>query len=110
MLQEERKEASPSVAAATQSEAKMASWNQIEAQWPALAGQVKAKWNRLTDEDLARIAGRSESLVSMVQERYGVLRVYAEKNVSDWAGALPLAKIPLVEGPRPLRRNGRHPR
>lgn len=88
----------------------MASWNQIEAQWPALADQVKAKWHRLTDDDIEHIAGRSASLVSMLQERYGVLRVYAEKNVSDWAGTLPLAKIPLVEGPRPLRRHGRHPR
>lgn len=88
----------------------MASWNQIEAQWPALAAQVKAKWHRLTDDDLEHIAGRSASLVSMVQERYGVLRFYAEKHVADWADKLLLTKIPLVERPRTLRRHGRHAR
>lgn len=79
----------------------MASWNQIEAQWPALTDQVKAKWRKLTDEDLEHIAGRSASLVSMVQERYGVLRIYAEKHVGEWAEKLPLAEAPAGAAPRP---------
>ncbi|MBK7537179.1 MAG: hypothetical protein IPI49_17800 [Myxococcales bacterium] len=67
----------------------MSSWNQIETQWPLLTAQVKAKWLKLTEEDLKAIAGRRDSLVSMLQERYGVLRVDAEKHVNNWADKLP---------------------
>ena len=54
-------------------------WTQIEGQWHQIAGQVKSKWGKLTDDDLKNVAGKQEQLVGKVQERYGVLKEEAEK-------------------------------
>ena len=50
------------------------------------AGQrsLKEKWGELTDDDLDRIDGRREELVGKVQERYGMAREAAEKEVSEF--------------------------
>jgi uncharacterized protein YjbJ (UPF0337 family) len=60
-------------------------WNQIESQWTQITGHVKSKWPKLTDTDILKIAGKQEQLVDKVQERYGVLKMEAEKQVHDWS-------------------------
>ncbi|CAL1239643.1 CsbD family protein [Candidatus Methylocalor cossyra] len=61
-------------------------WDQIKGNWHQLKGTVKAHWGRLTDDELERIAGDQERLVGVIQERYGITREEAEKQVSgfDW--------------------------
>jgi uncharacterized protein YjbJ (UPF0337 family) len=59
-------------------------WNQIEGQWHQLRGQVKSTWAKLTDDDLKNIAGKQEQLIGKVQERYGILKEEAEKQVHAW--------------------------
>ena len=45
---------------------------------------VKERWGKLTDNDIDVIDGRSEQLVGTIQERYGIARDAAQKQVDEW--------------------------
>jgi len=64
-------------------------WDRIQGEWKQLSSQVKAKWAKLTDDDLKTISAKKDALVGKVQERYGVLRDEAEKQVDEWLSKLP---------------------
>ena len=59
-------------------------WDRIEGQWKQVTGKVKAQWGKLTDDDLDVVAGRRDQLAGKIQERYGVAKDEAEKQVSEW--------------------------
>jgi uncharacterized protein YjbJ (UPF0337 family) len=63
-------------------------WDQIEGKWKQFKGSAKQKWGQLTDDDLEYIAGKRESLVGKLQERYGLAREEAEKNADEWLKAM----------------------
>jgi uncharacterized protein YjbJ (UPF0337 family) len=56
----------------------------LKGQWLQLKGEVREKWGKLTNDDLDKIQGRAEQLVGRIQERYGVARADAERQVKDW--------------------------
>ena len=56
----------------------------LKGQWLQLKGKVREQWGKLTDDDLDVIAGRREELAGMIQERYGVARDEADKQVAAW--------------------------
>ena len=68
-------------------------WDQIRGQWLQFKGQVKSKWGKLTDDDITSISGKKDQLIGRIQERYGVLKDEAEKQVDAW-----LAQIPPPRG------------
>lgn len=43
----------------------------LEGQWKQVKGSIRNWWGKLTDDDVDRIAGKSEKLVGLLQERYG---------------------------------------
>jgi uncharacterized protein YjbJ (UPF0337 family) len=45
--------------------------NELSSQWEKIKGEIRSQWNKLTDEDINRIAGSKDKLVSVLQERYG---------------------------------------
>jgi uncharacterized protein YjbJ (UPF0337 family) len=59
-------------------------WEQVEGKWNQLKGVVKVKWSKLTDNDLEFIAGKRDQLVGKIQERYGIGKEEAERQVNDW--------------------------
>jgi uncharacterized protein YjbJ (UPF0337 family) len=59
-------------------------WDQIEGQWKQMKGKVKTKWGKLTDDDLTTIAGHKDQLVGRIQERYGIQKDEAERQVQEW--------------------------
>jgi uncharacterized protein YjbJ (UPF0337 family) len=59
-------------------------WDQIEGKWKHSAGVVKQKWGKLTDDDLTVIAGKKDELVGKIQERYGIAREAAQKQVDEF--------------------------
>ncbi len=63
-------------------------WDRVEGNWRQLAGKVKEKWGKLTDDDITVINGKQDQLVGRIQERYGVAKDEAEKQVKTWAGGL----------------------
>ena len=56
----------------------------IAGNWKQFKGKVKEQWGKLTDDDLEVIDGKRDQMIGRVQERYGIARDEAEKQVSDW--------------------------
>ena len=52
--------------------------------WKQVKGKVKEQWGKLTDDDIDVIDGKRDQLVGKVQERTGVAKDEAEKQVSEW--------------------------
>jgi uncharacterized protein YjbJ (UPF0337 family) len=61
-------------------------WDRIEGNWKQAAGKAKVQWGKLTDDDLDVVAGRREQLAGKIQERYGIAKDEAEKQLSEWEG------------------------
>jgi uncharacterized protein YjbJ (UPF0337 family) len=56
-------------------------WDQIQGNWKQMAGKIRETWGKLTDDELETIAGRRDQLVGVIQNRYGVAKEEAEKQV-----------------------------
>ena len=65
-------------------------WDQIEGNWKQYRGKAKAKWGELTDDDLAAIAGRREQLAGVLQERYGIAKEEAHRELDAFVDSLKL--------------------
>ena len=64
-------------------------WDRIAGQWKQIGAQVKAKWAKLTDDDLRMASAKKDALIGKIQERYGLLRDEAERQVDEWIAKLP---------------------
>jgi uncharacterized protein YjbJ (UPF0337 family) len=63
-------------------------WDRVEGNWKQFTGKVREKWGKLTDDDLQVINGQQDPLVGRIQERYGVAKDEAQKQVKNWVGGL----------------------
>lgn len=59
-------------------------WDQIEGNWKQVKGAVKERWGKLTDDDLTIAEGKMESFRGRLQERYGITKEEAEKQINDF--------------------------
>ena len=64
------------------------SWDQVEGNWKQFKGKVRETWGELTDDELEQIAGKRDILLGKIQERHGVAREEAEKQLKDWEATL----------------------
>ena len=79
-------------------------WDQIQARWKQLKGQVKQKWGQLTFNSkatnagkLERIDGKREQLAGKLQEKYDHDKALSEKELDDFTHSLePKDKTPSV--------------
>jgi len=58
--------------------------DQLGGKWKQMKGSVKEKWGKLTDDDINVINGREDQLVGRIQERYGIEKEEARKQVDEW--------------------------
>jgi uncharacterized protein YjbJ (UPF0337 family) len=56
-------------------------WEQIQGNWKQISGKLRETWGRLTDDDFDRIAGKRDQLIGAIQQRYGIAKEEAEKQV-----------------------------
>ncbi len=56
----------------------------IADQWHRLKGLLRRRWARLTEEDLARTDGNSAYLAGVIEQRYGMIREVADRQVRDF--------------------------
>jgi len=56
----------------------------IKGKWNQVKGKIKAKWGKLTDDDLKQIEGNREKIIGKIQERYGKSKEEAKKEYNDW--------------------------
>ena len=59
-------------------------WDRVEGQWKQFKGTVKQKWGKLTDDDLDYINGSRDQFVGRLQERYGIAKDEASRQLDDW--------------------------
>ena len=59
-------------------------WDKVEGNWKQMKGAVKEKWGKLTDDDLTVAAGKRDALVGRLQERYGIAKDEAEKQLNEF--------------------------
>ena len=45
---------------------------------------MKEQWGKLTDDDIALVNGKRDQLAGKIQERYGIGKDEAERQLSDW--------------------------
>ena len=53
-------------------------------QWKQLKGKLKEQWGKLTDDDLTVLEGNLDQLTGRVQERYGIARDEADRQVREF--------------------------
>jgi len=61
--------------------------DQMKGKWKQIKGSVKERWGKLTDDDLDVIDGQHDQLIGKIQERYGIAREAAQKQVDEWNAA-----------------------
>ncbi|MES2404353.1 MAG: CsbD family protein [Pseudomonadota bacterium] len=58
--------------------------DRIKGQWRQLNGKLKSRWGKLTDDDLRVADGNAEYLAGKLQERYGIAKDEATKQVREF--------------------------
>ena len=56
----------------------------FKGQWKQLKGEIKMRWNQLTDDDIDVIDGAKDKLIGRLQERYGWEKEKAHREIDSW--------------------------
>src|SRR5262249_11384013 len=59
-------------------------WDQVEGKWRQMTGSIKQQWGKLTDDDLDYINGKRDEFLGRLQQRYGIAREEAQKQLDRW--------------------------
>jgi uncharacterized protein YjbJ (UPF0337 family) len=60
----------------------------FKGQWLQIKGKLREQWGKLTNDDVDQIQGQSEQLIGRVQERYGLAKDEAKRQVNQWLDEL----------------------
>ena len=60
------------------------SWDQIAGDWKQFEGKVQKQWGKLTNDDLQEAKGDQKILAGKIQERYGITKEEADRQVKEW--------------------------
>ena len=58
--------------------------DRISGRWKQVKGRIKEQWGRLTDDDLDVIAGKRDQLLGRIQQRHGVAKEEAQRQVRQF--------------------------
>lgn len=59
-------------------------WDKIAGNWKQFKGEVRRQWGKLTDDEVEQMAGERDKLVGKIQERYGIAKDEANRQVQAW--------------------------
>jgi uncharacterized protein YjbJ (UPF0337 family) len=59
-------------------------WDRVEGNWKQVKGKAQQQWGKLTNDDLDVIAGKRTELSGRLQERYGLAKDDADRQIDDW--------------------------
>ena len=68
-------------------------WDVIAGDWKQIKAHIKSKWAKLTDDDLQALEAKKDAIVGKIQERYGVKRDEAERQVDEWIAKIPTRAV-----------------
>ena len=71
--------------------------DRIEGGWKKVMGKVKEQWGKLTDDDLDVIAGKRDQLLGRIQQRHGIAKDEAERQVETFERSNPDYKFERSE-------------
>jgi uncharacterized protein YjbJ (UPF0337 family) len=60
-------------------------WDQIAGKWKEVSGEAKKRWGDLTDDELLEIEGNRDILAGKIQQRYGIAKEEANRQIDEWA-------------------------
>ncbi len=63
-------------------------WEQVAGKWKQFSGEVKKQWGKLTDDELMQVNGSRDVLAGKLQEKYGIAKEQANKQIDEWASKL----------------------
>ncbi|HEX6259565.1 MAG TPA: CsbD family protein [Woeseiaceae bacterium] len=63
-------------------------WNKVSGNWKRMKGAVKARWGKLTHNEVQEARGRREALNGFIQARYGIDRESADREIDAWLKTL----------------------
>jgi uncharacterized protein YjbJ (UPF0337 family) len=63
-------------------------WDTVQGKWKQFTGHAKENWGKLTDDDLDQAAGKRDQLIGKIQERYGIAKDEAERQVDEWSARM----------------------
>ena len=58
--------------------------DQMKGNWKQFVGKAKEKWGRLTTDDWKVVEGKRDQLVGKIQERSGITRDEAERQLGEF--------------------------
>jgi len=58
--------------------------DKIQGNWKELSGGVHHEWGKLTHNDVEQVKGDVEMLAGKIEERYGVTKAEARKQIEHW--------------------------
>ncbi len=59
-------------------------WDHIEESWDQFKEGIQIKWSKLSANDLDKIAGNRDFLMTALQRSYGKSKREAEQEISAW--------------------------
>lgn len=94
----------------------MMNQQQFQTQWAALQPKIKQKWTKFTDQDLRQVNGQRDKFIVQLQQKYGINKEQAEKELVELgrvlsgsptgAGAGATGKKPTAGyNPNPINKN-----
>lgn len=63
-------------------------WDRIAGNWKQMKGGIRERWGELTDDEIEEAAGNREKLAGKIQEKYGIAREEAHRQIDEWADKL----------------------
>lgn len=59
-------------------------WHRAEGNFKQFKGSARARWGKLTGNQLHVLAGQRDMQAGKIEEAYGVAKEATEKQLSDW--------------------------
>ena len=59
-------------------------WHEIQGRWTEMRGRVRERWGKLTDDDLDVVAGKRDQLLGRIQQRHGLAKDEAEREIDSF--------------------------
>lgn len=53
----------------------------LQGKWRQMRFPIKVAWNKLSDDDLDKVAGKYDKFVTLLQEKYGYTHEHAQEEV-----------------------------
>jgi len=83
-------------------------WDEVQGKWKQMKGSVREKFGKLTDSDLETIGGKKDQFIGKLQERYGISRDQAQKDLDNWLQSQHAAAMHETETSKTRTSGGSH--